>query len=178
MRYPNHAKLDSFAVGIHIYNLDHNLLVNGYDFRRVGNISFGQLGEVYKPVLLDAYIDESSEIGNIAYDARQNHAFAQVCDGAHVLVEFKYLDRFTRVATRLVEFLHDVLQGRQAHSRRDVVRYLDFLAEFLIRDQFVYATFQVLCHLLYDVVAFRMHGGMIQRIFSSGDAKKSCALQK
>ncbi len=51
--------------------LDHNMLVNGYDFRRIGNVSFGQLGEVYKPVLLDAYIDESTEIGNIAYDARQ-----------------------------------------------------------------------------------------------------------
>ena len=89
--YPNHAKLDSFAVGIHIYNLDHNLLVNGYDFRRVGNVSFGQLGEVYKAVLLDTYIDEGSEISDVAYNARQYHAFAQVCDGAHVLIKFKYL---------------------------------------------------------------------------------------
>jgi len=46
------------------------MLVDGYDFCRIGDVSFGQLGEVYKPVLLDAYIDESSEIGNIAYDAR------------------------------------------------------------------------------------------------------------
>lgn len=124
--YPDHAKLNPFPVGIHVHHSDHDMLVDGHDFRRIGDVSFGQLGEVYKPVLLDAYIDESSEIGNIAYDARQNHAFAQVCDGAHVLVKFKYLDRFTRVATRLVEFLHDVLQGRQAHSRCDVVRYLDF----------------------------------------------------
>ena len=152
------------------------MLVDGHDFCRIGDVSFGQLGEVYKPVLLDAYIDESSEIGNIAYDARQNHAFAQVCDGAHVLVEFKYLDRFTRVATRLVEFLHDVLQGRQAHSRRDVVRYLDFLAEFLIRDQFVYATFQIFCHLLYDVVAFRMHGSVVQRVLCSGNAEEAGTL--
>ena len=64
---------------------------------------------MYKPVFLDTYIDESSEIRNVAYDTRQDHAFAQVCDGAHVLVELKYLDSFTRVASRFVELLHDVL---------------------------------------------------------------------
>ena len=105
MRYPNHAKLDSFAVGIHIYYLDHNLLVNGYDFRRVGNISFGQLGEVYKAILLDTYIDEGTEISDVAYNARKYHSFAQVVDRTYVLIKFEYLNGFTRVTSRLVEFL-------------------------------------------------------------------------
>ena len=105
MRYPNHAKLDSFAVGIHIYNLDHNLLVNGYDFRRVGNISFGQLGEVYKAILLDTYIDEGTEISDVAYNARKYHSFAQVVDRTYVLIKFEYLNGFTRVTSRFVELL-------------------------------------------------------------------------
>ncbi len=79
----------------------------------------------------------------------------------------------TRVATRLVEFLQNVLQGRQTHGRSDVGGNINLPAKFLVGYQLVYAAFQVLCHLLYDVVTFRMHGGMIQRIFSSGDAEES-----
>ena len=62
MLYPDHAKLNPFPVGIHVHHSDHDMLVDGHDFRRIGDVSFGQLGEVYKPVLLDAYIDESSEM--------------------------------------------------------------------------------------------------------------------
>ena len=56
--YPDHAKLNPFPVGIHVHHSDHDMLVDGHDFCRIGDVSFGQLGEVYKAILLDTYIDE------------------------------------------------------------------------------------------------------------------------
>ena len=109
MRYPDHAELNPFPVGIYAYHLHHDVLMDGYDLRRVGNEPFGELGEVHQTVLLDTYIDERPEIGDIAHDARKNHPLAQVGYGAHVLVKLKYLDGFARVASRLVELLQNVL---------------------------------------------------------------------
>ena len=60
-------------------------------------------------VLLNTYIDKRPEIGDVAYDARKNHSFAQIGYGAHVLVEFEDFDSLTRVTSRLVEFLQNVL---------------------------------------------------------------------
>ena len=64
---------------------------------------------MHESVLLDSYIDESAEIGDIADNARKNHAFAQIGYGAHVLVKFEYLDSFTRVTSRFVKLLQDIL---------------------------------------------------------------------
>ena len=109
MRYTDHAKLNPFAVGIYVHHSDHDMLVDGNDFRRIGNVTFRQLGEVYKTVLLDTYIDESSEIGDVSYNARKNHTFAQIGYGTYILVELKYFDGFSRVASGLFEFLHNIL---------------------------------------------------------------------
>ena len=109
MLYPDHAKLNPLPVGIYVHHSDHDMLVDGYDFCRIGDVSFGQLGEVYKPVLLDAYIDESSEIGDVSYNARKNHTFALIGYGTYILVELKYFDGFSRVASGLFEFLHNIL---------------------------------------------------------------------
>ena len=38
-----------------------------------------------------------------------NHSFAQVVDRTYVLIKFEYLNGFTRVTSRFVEFLQDVL---------------------------------------------------------------------
>ena len=79
----------------------------------VGNITnfgaFVELGEVYQSVFFDTYIDESAEIGDIAYNARKNHPFAQIGYGAYVLVELEDFDSLARVTSRLVELLQNVL---------------------------------------------------------------------
>ena len=109
MLYPDHAKLNPFPVGIYVHHFHHDVLMDGYDFCGVGDEPFGHLGEMYKAILLDTYIDESTEICDIAYDARKNHSFAEIGYGAYVLVKFKYFDGFTRVTPRFVELLQDVL---------------------------------------------------------------------
>ena len=116
MLYPDHTKLNPFPVGIHVHHSDHDMLVDGHDFRRIGDVSFGQLGEVYKAILLDTYIDEGTEISDVAYNARKYHSFAQVVDRTYVLIKFEYLNGFTRVTSRFVEFLQNILQGRESYG--------------------------------------------------------------
>ena len=63
---------------------------------------------MYQAVLFDAYVDKTTEVGDIVYNARQYHTFFQIVDGTHILVKFKYLDLLAGITPRLVEFLHDI----------------------------------------------------------------------
>lgn len=63
--------------------------MDGDHFGGIGDESVGKLREMDKPVFLDAYVHESTEIGDIADDTGKHHAFAEVIDGANISVEFK-----------------------------------------------------------------------------------------
>ena len=119
---------------------------------------------MYQAVFLDTYIDESAEVGDIPHDARQFHAYAQIIDCTHVLIELEHLDRSARVTPRLLQLLQDILQGRHSDGGREVAFRLYLPAQFFVGNQFGHAASQVLCHLLHDVVAFGMHRRVVQRI--------------
>ena len=46
---------------------------------------------MYQSVLMDADIDEGSEVGDVCDDTRQYHTLYEVVDGGDILVEFKLL---------------------------------------------------------------------------------------
>ena len=119
---------------------------------------------MYQAVFLDTYIDESAEVGDIPHDARQLHAYAQIIDCAHVLIELEHLDRPARVTPRLLQLLQDILQGRHSDGGREVAFRLYLPAQFLVGNQFGHAASQILCHLLHDVVTFGMYRRVVQRI--------------
>ena len=79
--------------------------MDGHNLIGVWYILLRKLGEVYQAVFLDTYIDEGTEISDVAYNARKYHSFAQVVDRTYVLIKFEYLNGFTRVTSRFVEFL-------------------------------------------------------------------------
>ena len=72
-------------------------------------------------VLVNADIYEGAEVGDIGYNTRQFHAFVQVFYGLYAAVKLKLLNLFTRIATRLLQLLHDVCQGGQADLFADVL---------------------------------------------------------
>ena len=84
------------------------MLMDGDHLGRIAYETIRQLGDMDKPVFLDSYIDETTEVGDVVYNARQYHTFFQIVDGTHILVKFKYLDLLAGIAPRLVEFLHDI----------------------------------------------------------------------
>ena len=119
---------------------------------------------MYQSVFLDAYIDKCAEVGDVSYDAGQFHAFAQVADGAHVLIKFKYFYRSAWVTSGLVQLLQDVFQCRHAHGGGEVAFRINLQTQLPAGYQFGYAAIQVLCHLFYDAIAFRVHGSVVQRV--------------
>ncbi len=85
--------------------------MDGDHFGGIGDESVGKLGEMDKSVFLDAYVHESTEIGDIADDTGKHHAFAEVIDGANVPVEFKNLYRVARVTSRFIKLLENIFQS-------------------------------------------------------------------
>ena len=87
--HPLHRQLYPFPFHIDAEHLDAHMLVDRYHLIGVGDEPLGKLGEVYQSVLFDAYVHEGAEVRDVSHDAGQFHAFAQVVDGAHVLVELE-----------------------------------------------------------------------------------------
>ena len=54
-------------------------------------------------ILFDTYVDECAKVGDIAYDTGEFHTFAQVVDGAYILVELENLYRTSRVAFPIID---------------------------------------------------------------------------
>ena len=69
-------------------------------------------------------------------DAGQFHAFAQVVDGAHVLVKFKYLYRSAWVTSGLVQLLQDVFQCRHAHGGGEVAFRINLQTQLPVGNSF------------------------------------------
>ena len=82
-----HAQRDAFPLKVNSYDTNHHLLLNFYDTCRVFHEVVGELRDVHQPLDMNAYIDESSEVGDVRHDAWQNHPLAEVVDVVNRLVE-------------------------------------------------------------------------------------------
>ena len=91
------------------------MLVDADNRRRVTDELPAELRNMHQAVFLDAHIHETAEVGDVRHDAGQHHAYLQVVDGLHVLVELEFLDGLSRVTSGFLQFLHDVGQGRETH---------------------------------------------------------------
>ena len=96
----------------------------------------------------------------------------------YVRVELKAFDRSSRVSSRFVKLLQDVLQGRHADCLRHIAFQVNLLAQFPVGNQFGDAALQVVCHLFHYRIAFRMHGCVVQWIGGLWDAEETGTLLK
>ena len=129
-------------------------------------------------VFLDADVDKTSEIRDVSDDARQHLPFFQVFDRLHRWIERKYLDGLARIASRLIQFFHNIQQSRHSDFVRDVFLQVELFLQFFIADQFDDSTFQVLCHQFDDRITFRMDGRVVQWVFTILDTKETSTLFK
>ena len=53
---------------------------------------------------------------------------------------------------------------------------INFCQEFLIANEILYRTFQVLRHLLNDVIALGMNGRVVERVLGIGNTEEACTL--
>ena len=125
---------------------------------------------------MNANIDKRAESRDIGHDAVQGHSGTQVLDLADVLVELEGFKSLSWVATGLVQFGEDVVDGLQAEVCFHEVFRLDFRDEFLVADEVFHLHVQRLGHLFNDVVTFRVDGALVKWIFTVMDAQKARAL--
>ena len=92
----NQFQSNPLAVHIHTQHLDPDMLVNRDNLIRVWNETVGQLRKMDQTILFDTYVDKCAKVGDIAYDTGEFHTFAQVVDGAYILVELENLYRTSR----------------------------------------------------------------------------------
>ena len=152
------------------------MLVQLYNGRRVGYVAVGQLRYVYKSVLMHAYVNESPEVGDVCHDARQHHAFVQVVNGAHAVVERKLLNLSARVAPGLLKFLHYVGQRGHSHCAADIPAQVYGLALAFVGNQLRHGAAAVFRHLLHYFVALGVYGGVVERVGRPLYAQESGAL--
>ena len=95
------------------------MLMDGDHLGRIAYETIRQLGDMDKPVFLDSYIDETTEVGDVGHDTGQYLSFFQILDRG---IEREYLDRLAGITARFIQFLHDIKQGRHPDLIRKVVR--------------------------------------------------------
>ena len=104
---------DALAVKIHGKHCDHYLLM---EFQHLGRVIHttarkAHLGDVYEAVLLDAYVHESSEGGDIGHYSREFHSGFQILYGMHIGCELKLAGSLPRVPSRFHQLLEYVVDG-------------------------------------------------------------------
>ena len=152
------------------------MLVDANNGGRVTYKLSAELGYMHQSVFLDAHIDETTEVGDVGYDAGEYHAFFQVVNGFHVLVELEYFDGLTRVTPWFFQFLHDVGQGRETDFVCHVFLNVYLASDFLVLDQVFYRTFHVLGNVFHYRITFRMNGRIVERVLGIGDTKETGTL--
>src|SRR5574344_803612 len=107
------------AALIYLYHLHPYMLVQMHHLSRIAYIVLGELRYMHQSVLMYAYVHKRTEIGDVCDDAGQFHFRLQRIYGLYILVKFKFLYLFTWVTTWLLQFLHDIRQGRDTRFRSE-----------------------------------------------------------
>ena len=131
---------------------------------------------MHQSVFLDSYIHKATEVSDIRHNARQHHAFLQIIDGMNIGVKAEFLNLAARIAPRLIQFLHDILQGRHTDFIRLILFQTNLLLQLLPFHQFTHRTMQVCRHLFHHRITFRMDSRIIQRVASIGNTQETGTL--
>ena len=173
-----HAERNALATEVDADDAYLDMLMQTDDLCGVADIVVGELGDVDEAVLMDANIDEGSEVGDVGDDAWQNHAFAQVVDGLYAGVELELLNLFAGVAPRLLQLMHDIGEGRESYFVGDVSADVYLIARFLMVDEVADSAMLVFCHLFDDMIALRMNSRIVEWILGTRDAQETGTLLK
>ena len=76
---------------VYFYHPNLYMLMEFHHIERVGDTTIRHLGDMHQSVLMNADVDEGSEVGDIGDDARQYHSLFEIINGSDVLVELEFL---------------------------------------------------------------------------------------
>ena len=138
--------------------------------------ALGHLRDVDEALDLDAQVHEAAELRDVGHHAGQHHALCQVVDGADVGVEGEDVGHAAGVATRAVQFVHDVLQRGTPDGVGAVAVQVDALAQRLVGDERADVAAGVARHLFHQGIALGVDGSVVERVVGIGNAQEAGAL--
>ena len=78
---------------------------------------------------MNTNIHESTKLGDVGDYAWQHHTHREVVNALYAGGKLKLLYLLARVATRFLQFLHDVGEGGHSHRFSDIALEVDALAK-------------------------------------------------
>ena len=106
-----HTQCDTFATHIDFDDTDADVLMKADDLCGVSDEAVGELRDVDESVLMNADVDEGSEVGDVRHDTGEFHSYDEVGEGVDVLVEFEDFNLSTWVTPWLLKLGKDVVEG-------------------------------------------------------------------
>lgn len=117
-------------------------------------------------------IYESAESGDVCHYAIKLHALFQVVYRSDIIVELECLESFARVASRFLEFGYYIVYCFYSEVCFYEV-FGSYLAnKFFVANKFFHFDIKFVSHFLHNMVAFRVHGACIERLFRVVNAQK------
>ena len=121
-RFHRQGNAFGFRVGaehVHLHDLAHLDHI-----ARFLDVAVRQFADVHQPILMNADIDEGSELGHVGDDAFERHARLQVPDLLHVVLKAGREEFVARVASGLAQLFQNVVQSVDAGGEAALVDLL------------------------------------------------------
>ena len=135
-----------------------------------------QLTDVHQALGVNTHVHKGTKVGDIADNTRQNHARAEVGQFMHGGVESKLGEGLSGVTTGLLQLCHNILQGGEAHSIRNISVDIYLLALLVVGEQVFNLAAAILCHLLHKGITLWVNSTIVQWLCATLHTQEACTL--
>ena len=176
-----HRQADAAFLLIDAKHPNRYSVANGDHIHRMLDEFVAQLRDMNEPVVLDADIDESAEVDDVAHRAMKLHARLQILDAQHIRVEDRSRQLFARVAARALKAVQDVAKRRNTDTERSALparppRVQSFAFNSPCPNASSFQPKLLAEQLIDDLIGFRMNRCTVQRIAALRNPHKADAL--
>src|ERR1700722_8341099 len=128
---------------------------------------------MHQAILMNADVDESSELGHIGDDAFERHPYLQVRDLLDVVLKAGREKRIARVAPGFAQLFQNIVQSIDSGGQTAAVEFLQQRGLFY---EPLYWHVQVFGDLFHHRVGLGMHSRDVERVFALADSQETGGL--
>ena len=125
---------------------------------------------MYQAILLHSEVDKHAESRNVVDLSAEFLSDVEVVDFSDRIIVWNLLGSLARVASRFFKFKYNVSEGRESDLLGDILVKFDAVEQISVAGQACNVSLHVGCNLFDKRIAFRMHGSIVKRVFSSRDS--------
>ena len=173
-----HRQRNAFSGHIHLHHLNFNDIARLHHLARIGHKLVAELAHVHQAILMHAQIDERAKGRHVTDRALQYHAFFQVFDIFHAIVEARHLEVWPGVTPWFLQFLQNILDRDHAKLRVDKKLGAQRFEHVGAAHQAGNGLARLDNDLLNHGIGLWMDASHVQRVVAPANAQKAGALLK